>query len=430
MARRYFAIGLMLGLVVMLSAGRTAAQAPVQPELPAARTWFVSPTGSGSACTQAAPCFWVSPSSTSSGDTIILKGGLYYGNTLLTITHPVWIKGSWTGNSSGAPIFDRVNSETRITGFGPSQVARINYNPGTSPGEVMLESLTLSGGEATAAATGNGSGGCVDLERGRLYLLFVKIKECKAESYGGGVYVESAHDHKDTFIQIYNAAFSYNTATYGGGAVSIGWDVTGYIGESSFYADQASYGSAINLDRNSVAITGNFFSYHGGSSTLMLSGDQYHDLDVHNNIVLGSSGVVANIYGYDPVWMYHNTFYGNSTSVLSTSGDTAYVLFRNNIVAYSGYNADVLVEYGQSEIAANKNIYWGNPHQTLVGSNPIYQDPKLGVGYHLTYPSPAINAGLTNLNVFYDYDGQTRDAKPDIGADEFVAKVFLPAVHK
>jgi hypothetical protein len=83
---------------------------------------------------------------------------LYYGNTLLSITHPLWIKGSWTGNSSGAPIFDRVNSETRITGFGPSQVARINYNPGASPGEVMLESLTLSGGEATAAATGNGNG--------------------------------------------------------------------------------------------------------------------------------------------------------------------------------------------------------------------------------------------------------------------------------
>jgi hypothetical protein len=295
----------------------------------------------------------------------------------------------------------------------------------------MFANMTLVAGEATLANSYDGNGGCVDLEHGELYLANMIIENCQAENYGGGVYVRASNPANDTYISIYNVRFNNNSATHGGGAVNIGWGNTGIIRQSSFYDNQANYGSAIDFDRCDVDIIRNIFYYHPGSSTIMLSGsNSSYDLNFQNNIMLDSAGTAIQVYGYSPVRMYHNTFNSNSDTVLS-AGYSAYVGFRNNIVAFNGGNHDVLTKDDDADLVANKNIFWENAHQSLVGSNPIYQNPRLSGSQHLRFPSPAIDAGQTGLDVTSDYDGQTRDNKPDIGADEFMVKrVYLPTVRR
>jgi hypothetical protein len=49
---------------------------------------------------------------------------------------------------------------------------------------------------------------------------------------------------------------------------------------------------------------------------------------------------------------------------------------------------------------------------------------------HLACNSPAANAGMTIAGITTDIDGQTRDAMPDIGADELVAPQALSVVSR
>ena len=49
-------------------------------------------------------------------------------------------------------------------------------------------------------------------------------------------------------------------------------------------------------------------------------------------------------------------------------------------------------------------------------ANPLFVS---ATDLHIQAGSPVINAGTTT-SVTDDFDGQTRDATPDIGADEFV----------
>ncbi len=62
---------------------------------------------------------------------------------------------------------------------------------------------------------------------------------------------------------------------------------------------------------------------------------------------------------------------------------------------------------------------------TQFDAESIEADPILDNNYHLTAGSTAINKGHVIESVIYDYDGGTRDATPDIGADEWGAGDIL-----
>jgi hypothetical protein len=72
----------------------------------------------------------------------------------------------------------------------------------------------------------------------------------------------------------------------------------------------------------------------------------------------------------------------------------------------------------------------------LTGTVDVYGDPAFvdppTWDYHLTAESAAIDEGM-DAGVATDIDGESRDAKPDIGADEFSGdesgwQIYLPLV--
>ena len=71
--------------------------------------------------------------------------------------------------------------------------------------------------------------------------------------------------------------------------------------------------------------------------------------------------------------------------------------------------------------------------QTATGkdANSISIDPTFvsATDFHIQTGSPAINAGTMVAGVTVDFDGQTRDAMPDIGADEIIAAAVTPTVN-
>jgi hypothetical protein len=139
------------------------------------------------------------------------------------------------------------------------------------------------------------------------------------------------------------------------------------------------------------------------------------------------------------VSVLHNTFVENTgvhteTILLRSIGDV--FTFTNNIVVSS----TVGVESNSTNAALANNLYFevARPVSGTITSNSgaLSADPQFVLrpsNLHLGSGSPARNAGAAGSGVVSDIDGQTRDAQPDIGADEFVAmqaRAYLPMARR
>lgn len=64
---------------------------------------------------------------------------------------------------------------------------------------------------------------------------------------------------------------------------------------------------------------------------------------------------------------------------------------------------------------------------------PVYGDPRFvdpaGSDYHPGSHSAARDAGVPAV-VTYDIDGDMRFGLPDIGADEYLTRIYLPLVMR
>ena len=71
---------------------------------------------------------------------------------------------------------------------------------------------------------------------------------------------------------------------------------------------------------------------------------------------------------------------------------------------------------------------WQNA--TSFDNNSLEIDPQLAAGQYLQASSPCINVGTTIAGFSVDFEGQLRDATPDIGADEYGSVVGLTPPQK
>ena len=95
-------VGLTLALLVTMSMSSELVQA-------ASKDWFVTASGTGTACSQTSPCpLATALAGASDGDTIYLAGGTYTGTgtEVIAVTGNVTILGGWDGASSGAVVRD------------------------------------------------------------------------------------------------------------------------------------------------------------------------------------------------------------------------------------------------------------------------------------------------------------------------------------
>jgi len=108
----------------------------------------------------------------------------------------------------------------------------------------------------------------------------------------------------------------------------------------------------------------------------------------------------------------------------------------NNII---GWTTEGVVSYSDyptvgPEITGSTNMIYFTNSVDMPDTDLIVTDPKfvslMDGELHLTKTSPAINRGV-NMGLVEDIDGDRRaDGLPDIGADEFVVRLYLPLLAK
>lgn len=282
--------------------------------------------------------------------------------------------------------------------------------------------------------TGLLGGGGVYVENNQSTLRDNNIAGNYSGARGGGIYL-----YQSNSIFENNSVLNNEAETHGGGVVLS-------------YCDYATVDSNLIQDNHAGTGAGFYSRYSNGAvvqNNRIISNEAYtggggiriykSDIKLINNIVADnlttfySSGI--NIEG-STVDLIHNTIahnQGGDYSAINISDyDSIYstVSMTNTIIV--SHTLGVYVTTGNT--AALEATLWGagiwaNVTQTSgdgiittgtinINSDPAFINPTIH-NYHISGASAAINSGSIS-NVMTDIDDESRDAHPDIGADEAV----------
>lgn len=145
-----------------------------------------------------------------------------------------------------------------------------------------------------------------------------------------------------------------------------------------------------------------------------------------NSATQGAQIYHANANSGDTSYLYHTTLANetrNPTQALYV--ESAPLTVRNSIISD---HATGIANGGAIAVVADYNLFFNNTNDTSgsvgPGTNsqdgdPAYVNP-VARDYHIGATSAARDQGIDDVNITDDIDGDTRDANPDIGADEYV----------
>jgi len=432
-----YALSFALKMIVILLLGLSATSAPAGAS---AGFLFVSPSGSGNACTQDQPCSLATALSlVPGGYTIYLAGGTYTGTGegVVLLTKTITLRGGWNGAGGSTVVVDAAAYPTTLDGQGFELCIYIDNN--SSP---TIEGLILTGGYHERGAgihvrsgdptisgntiTGNSAtqqGGGIYVHSGNATVSNNTITENSAGDYGGAISVRSGD------LTISGNTITHNTVRYGGGGVSMGTATVRMEGNTIAY-NQASYGGAMQVATTYLWLAGNTIVHNEATSAVVAGGDGVQVI-AENNVLARNGGTAFEISVGQGI-LTHNTVAANQRGVLLQYG--AVLTATNNILA-DHTAVSISVGGGGSRVAvADHNLFWGNASDPVAGTNTVLGDPHFvnafGGDYHLGLGSAAVDAGV-DADVTTDIDGDVRPlgAGFDIGADEWVAPVtylYLP----
>jgi len=393
---------------------------------------FVTPTGTGTACTTAQPCtLQEAVAQAADGDTVFVAQGTYTGSgaAVITITKSITLYGGWSGTGTGALVLPDVYTAT----LDGENARRVVYITGTvSP---ILDGFTLRNGLASG-----GSGGAVYAYNASPVITNCRILDSVADRGGGAAFWYGAPvlGHSLVMGNVANGS----QADDGGGGVSLADSkatVEGNIIRDNDASNAAGGGvamlhSAGTFEANTIL--GNQAMWAGG---LEIAGSD--PFTMTNNIVAlntSQNGAPVRVYGISnhPACsggcpsqgtLLHNTFVTNTssnTSWMISVGPTATLDFANTIIGLPG---GIRVEEGGS-VTLDRTL-WETGSETVSGygtflvrrslyGDPAFLDPG-GGDYHIGLASSAIDRGI-DAGLDGDVDGQTRPQGDgyDIGADE------------
>ncbi len=405
---------LILGLsVAWCAAPRVALAAPT--------SLFVKVGGSGSACTQAQPCdLPTALDKAIDADTIYLAQGTYVGSgsqAVVTFTKSLSLYGGWDGSADGPVVPNAFANPTVLDGEGARRL--VHLSPGIS---ATLEGFTITRG-SSEPGWGRPEGATLVLRaiaasetdpiearrhlrlRGSARSWVTRDRTTRPMAAGLRLINEPPSPSP--------APLEVNRAEISGGAIDA--DCCG--------------GAHVVVAGNIIA--GNHGANLGGGVLV-----QSTQMTLHNNILINNeatrgSNVCADGTSDYPaaITAVNNTLAGGGVSGEGLWVDS-YVTATlvNNIIA--GHGVGIPVPSAQSTVSAEYNLLW-NDDDPYTGTNPVLADPRLDSGHHLTGLSPARNAGrVVDLDV--DIDGDTRPlfGGYDIGADEYIAEIYLPLLTK
>lgn len=247
---------------------------------------------------------------------------------------------------------------------------------------------------------------------------------------------------------------SYAFYIYGGSSSTTlqqdGWVIKDNIIDGwGYYAIYSYYNKNIEITNNTIT-SGRFVSsfargiwlYYNSSPTF--TGNKYYNGSISSGYgvyMFGSSGTstkrgdISNnfihvngaTYGLYMSSCNLNNVYFNTIKVDGGNNPTVAYLnlnstsnFKNNILALMGTRGTVLNNIGTSLQPDYNNYYAASGSATTVGANSVSVDPMFVSSTDLHVRNVQLNAkAQTITGITTDVDGETRNSKTDIGADEF-----------
>jgi len=269
---------------------------------------------------------------------------------------------------------------------------------------------------------GNGQGAGIHLYGGTTQHSITRsvIKNNQTSEAGGGIYLINSGTGKGLAIE--DTTISNNTATDSGGGIYITRSLLD-LEKVTLSSNMAGAGGGLFVKENSTVnmtncnIVDNSAVNQGGGIDIWCANDpgflNMTNCTVSNNSLTDSeTGDGGGLYtwgGYPATVSIQNTiFWGNRAGrghevFNTTSGTTAFTW------------SDVLID---------SNALFVNNGSITTDANCIEADPFFvdsGNGdYHLKSISPVIDQGTLTAAPVDDIDGDTRDANPDMGADEYL----------
>jgi len=386
--RLFGTLALGLGLTMALLAGLHTAQAA-----PTATNRFVKPGGSGSACTQAAPCtLKTALGLATDGDTLYVAGGTYTGTgaAVITVTKSIALYGGWDGATTPPPMRDPALYPTTLDGEGARRVVTISGDITPTLDGFIVTRGNATGLTAVCPSNPDGCGGGIFVRSAHPLIANNIITNNVAAitttgnpvaiGYGGGLYLISAARAVISGNVIISNAGS--TAYWGsGGGMYIGGSGSGMqiqsnqvLSNAATTTDAVGYGGGIWGGPDGALIQGNVIAGNrtnsagttGRGAGLFQYGGAAHYL---GNQVQGNSGGCAVELLYSRAYFAGNRVVDNATTggvcLINRSGNGPTLV--NNVVARSGARAICVEGYSGQQLITATLI-----HNTLVGAGADY----------------------------------------------------------
>ncbi|MCP4538235.1 MAG: hypothetical protein GY832_13935 [Chloroflexi bacterium] len=426
---------------------------------------FVTSGGSGTDCSQAAPCaLQTALGQAAGGDAIYLAAGTYTGtgDAVITVTQSITIYGGWDGATTAPPARDPNTHPTTLDGEGARHVI-YSYVFGITP---TLDGLRITNGSATyggginsihvnlvlrncwvfgnTATQGGGihvtGGESVLLTGNKVYsntattigggirvwdsdsptLADNKIYSNTATTYGGGIYLSDSNGTTLTANQVYS-----NTAvSQDGGGICLSSSDGSTLADNQIYDNTAGYGGGIRLRNshdvtlvNNMVVGNRVIAGHSGSGIYIDSVTAHF---FHTTLARNHGGVGRGMYVYSSlstdsaIWLTNTILVGHTTGIYATSDQT--VTLQNTLWGVDTWANGTDIA-GPGSIVSDTND-WGDP---------AFIAPDSG-DYHIASHSAAVGWGVST-DVSADIDGDPRPfcKLSDLGADESPCCVVLNA---
>ncbi len=349
--------------------------------------YFVKATGSGTTCSQAAPCSLVTAIGKAQiSDTVYVASGTYTGtgSNVVMITKSIALLGGWNGAASGNVVRD---PQTNISKLDGQKLRRVMLITGTiTP---TIDGFTIMNGNAS-----NLIDGC---------------KSINAGGCGGGILIYHSKALIANNIFTHNIALVTSTITYnrgyGGGLYledATGTVISGNLiisNTASQPADRAGDGGGIYLNstgNHQIAveynrIISNYGSFNGGAIAFYGGGAYIVANQIEGNIADYGAGIYAWDAGASIVEsrIAHNT--GYSAIFLTYFGGG---LYNDYIISNTTTLGVWILNGSRLGIGMTENIIGNNgPYQILahVNSNSY---PLTMTAYHNTIVGNGTGDGL------------------------------------
>ncbi len=394
----------MKGLRFLLSLGIVAAQLlallglSFQPVQAVAARLFVKPGGSGTDCTQLAPCALATAVSNSlDGDIIYLAAGTYTsttGSAVISLTNKApHISGGWDGTTAhviiGGMVFPIVDAQRYVTILDGQNIRRgVSFEGEGWPTNLTpsFVNLTIIRGNATgryvncSSSYAHGCGGGMFIHAASPTVANDRFIDNIAlasgtgtdHGYGGAVYIENAGSMTYVRDNLFQDNYSDTVGNGGGGALAVvvSSEQVNVIANHFQNNYAGSSGGGMYFDRANISLasntfTGNTANEGAGLYGLGVMGSAWGNLFKANESMSGEKSSTV-LLSSDTMSFIRNQLVDNTADYglyVNLSPDAA-VPFTNNVIAKSGSLSAVFIYLNSAYTGPSQADF---KHNTLVG---------------------------------------------------------------